>query len=123
MAILSSKKRTQIIIFFYFLWEQWEVCDLIWISTFIGLIRVSRVKTSLGKSPVLYNGEYVLVFVFNHMEIKDGPRNLLLKFGQNQVSNNWDIPDMNKCRHDKSCLDKYYHDSRNLFKMVSGTNL
>ena len=26
--------------------------------------------------------------------VKDGPRSLLLKFGQNQVNNSWDIPDM-----------------------------
>ena len=33
--------------------------------------------------------------------VKDGPRNLPLMFGQNQVRNSWDIPDMEKCRQDK----------------------
>ena len=45
--------------------------------------------------------------------VQDGPRNLLLKFGQNRVSNSWYIPDMDKC-----CLDKSSHDSWNHFKMV-----
>ena len=31
------------------------------------------------------------------ISVKDGPRNLPLKFGQNQVSNRWDIPDKDKC--------------------------
>ena len=26
--------------------------------------------------------------------LKDGPRNLHFKFGQNRVGNSWDIPDM-----------------------------
>ena len=34
------------------------------------------------------------------------PRNLPLKFGQNQVCDSWDIPDMDKCLKDKRCLDK-----------------
>jgi len=42
---------------------------------------------------------------------QDGPRNLPLKFGQNQVNNSWDILDMDKCRQDKCCLDKCYRDS------------
>ena len=50
--------------------------------------------------------------------VKKGPRNLLLKFGQNQISNSWDIPDMDKCPHDKCCLDKCPRDSLNLFKIV-----
>ena len=30
-----------------------------------------------------------------HLEsVKDGPRNLPVKFGQNRVSNNWDIDDI-----------------------------
>ena len=37
-----------------------------------------------------------------HLEsVKDGHRNLPLKFGQNRVSISWDIPDMDKCRQDK----------------------
>ena len=36
--------------------------------------------------------------------VKDGPTNLPLKFGQNGVSNSWDIPHMDKCRKDKCCL-------------------
>ena len=39
-----------------------------------------------------------------------GPRNLHLKFGKNQVSNTWDIPDMDKCYQDKCCLDKCHAD-------------
>ena len=38
--------------------------------------------------------------------VKDGPRNLLLMSGQNQISNSWDIPDKDKCRQDKGCIDK-----------------
>ena len=45
------------------------------------------------------------------------------KFGQNWVSNSWDIPDMDKCCQDKCCLDKCHCDSWNLFKMVPGTFL
>ena len=55
-----------------------------------------------------------------YQSVKDGPRNQLLKFGQIQVSNSWDITDMDKCRQDKCCLDKYRHDSWNQFKMVPG---
>ena len=42
--------------------------------------------------------------------VLDVPRNLPLKFQQNQVSNNWDILDM-----DKFHLDKCPRDSWNLF--------
>ena len=52
--------------------------------------------------------------------VQDGPRNLTLKFCQNQVSNSWDIPDMDKCCQSKCCLDKCRHDSWNKFKMVPG---
>ena len=38
--------------------------------------------------------------------IKDGPIKLTLKFGQDWVSNSWDIPNMDKCRQVKCCLDK-----------------
>ena len=34
------------------------------------------------------------------------PRNLPLKFHQNQVSNSSDIPENDKRRQDKCCLDK-----------------
>ena len=34
------------------------------------------------------------------VSVKDGPKNLPLKFGQNWVSNNWDIADMDKPRQD-----------------------
>ena len=50
--------------------------------------------------------------------VRDGPRNLLLKFGQNLISNSWDIPDMDKCPHDKCCLDKCPRDSLNLAMTV-----
>ena len=46
--------------------------------------------------------------------VKDGPRDLPLKFGQNRVSNSGYIPDMDKCPLDKCCLDKYRGDSCNL---------
>ena len=53
--------------------------------------------------------------------VKDGSRNLPLKFSQNQVSNTWDIPYMDKCRQDKCCLDKCPSDRWHLLKMVQGT--
>ena len=37
---------------------------------------------------------------FQLKSVQDGPRNLSLKFGQNWVSNSWDIPYMDKCRKD-----------------------
>ena len=52
---------------------------------------------------------------------QDRPRNLLLKFDQNQVNNSGDFLDMDKYRQNKCCLDKCHHDSWNLFKMVKGT--
>ena len=55
--------------------------------------------------------------------VQDGPRNLPLKFGQNWVNNSWDIPDMDKYRQDKCCMDKCHCDSWNLYKMVPGTYL
>ena len=42
------------------------------------------------------------------------------KFVEHFVSNSWDIPDMDKCRQEKCCLDKCQHDSWNQFKMVPG---
>ena len=54
----------------------------------------------------------------NHPCVKDGPRNLTLKFGQNLVSNRWDIPDMDKCYQDKCCLNKCHHNSLNLLTRV-----
>ena len=53
----------------------------------------------------------------------DVPKNLPLKFNQNQVSNIWDIPDMDKCHLDKWCLDICHADSWNLFKMFPWTYL
>ena len=55
--------------------------------------------------------------------VKDGRRNLPLKFGQNRISNRWDIPNMDKCCQDKYCMDKCQCDSWNLFKMARGTYL
>ena len=49
-----------------------------------------------------------------------GPRSLLLKFGQNRISNYWDIPNMDKCHQDKCCLDKCRYGSWNRFNMVLG---
>ena len=43
-------------------------------------------------------------------------RNLPLKFGQNRVSDSWDIPDMDKSCKDKCCLNKCHFDSWNMFK-------
>ena len=51
--------------------------------------------------------------------VNNGPRNLPLKFGQNQVTNSWDIPDVDKCRQDKCCLDKYRGDSCSLLYMIT----
>ena len=53
--------------------------------------------------------------------VKDGPRNLPLKFGQNRVSNSWDITDMDKCCKDICCMDKCHLDGWYLLKMVPGT--
>ena len=53
--------------------------------------------------------------------LKDGPRILPLKFGQNWVSNSWDIPDMDKCCQDNCCEDKCYCDSWNMFKSQEPT--
>ena len=47
--------------------------------------------------------------------------NLPLKFGQNRVSNSWDIPDMDKCQLDKCWLDKCHRDSWDVLRMVPGT--
>ena len=46
-------------------------------------------------------------------KIKLGPKKICIQknFGQNWVSNSWDIPDMDKCRQDKCCLDKCNHES------------
>ena len=53
--------------------------------------------------------------------VQDCPRNLPLKFGQNWVSNSWDIPYMDKCCKDKYCLDRCHCDSWNMFIKVPGT--
>ena len=45
----------------------------------------------------------------------DVPMNIPLKFHQNQVNKNWDIPDMDRCHLDKCCIYKCHHDSWNLF--------
>ena len=42
--------------------------------------------------------------------VLDVPRNLHSQFGKKQVSNSWDIADMDKC-----CQDKFNCDSWNLF--------
>ena len=44
-------------------------------------------------------------------------RNLPFVFGQNQVSNSWDIPDADKCRQDKCYQDKCNRNSKNLSEM------
>ena len=49
--------------------------------------------------------------------IKDGPRNIPLRFGQ--IGS--DIPDMDKSRQVKCCLNKCHRDSLNLFKMAQST--
>ena len=46
--------------------------------------------------------------------VKDCPRNLPMKFDQNEESNISDISDMDKCHQDKCCLDKCHVDSWNL---------
>ena len=45
------------------------------------------------------------------------------KVWSKSVSNNWDIPYMDKCRQDKCCLDKCPSDRWHLLKMVQGTYL
>ena len=60
-------------------------------------------------------------FLWQLEYVQDGPRNLSLKFGQNRVSDSWDIPDMDKCHKDKCCLNKCHCDSWNMFKKVAGT--
>ena len=50
--------------------------------------------------------------------VKDGSRNLPLKFGQNRFSNSRNIADIDKCCKVKFCLDKCHHDSWFLLKMV-----
>ena len=46
-----------------------------------------------------------------------------LKFGQNWLSNSWDIPDMDKCCQDKCWLDNYPHNGWHLLKKVPETYL
>ena len=51
---------------------------------------------------------------------------LAKKFGQNQVSNSWNIAYIYKCRQDICCLGKYHCDSWHLWhllKMVQGNYL
>ena len=60
----------------------------------------------------------------NYGPIKLGPQKTRpKKIVENLFGNNWDIPDMDKCHHEKCCLYKCHHDSWNLFKMVPGTYL
>ena len=54
---------------------------------------------------------------WTNVTITVGPRNLPLKFDQNRVGNRWDIPNKDKWRRDKYCLDKCRCDSCNLFEM------
>ena len=39
----------------------------------------------------IFGGE---IFLGGRKSVQDGPRNLRLKFGQNRVSNSWDIADV-----------------------------
>ena len=66
------------------------------------------------------NGTWTNVIVTAYIY---GPRNLPLKFDQNRISNRWDIPNKDKWRKDKYCLDKCRCDSCNLFEMDLGTYL
>ena len=52
----------------------------------------------------------VVKFLWQLEYVQDGPRNLPLKFGQNQVSDSWNVPDMDKCCKDKCCLNRCYFD-------------
>ena len=59
-----------------------------------------------------------------HMaSVKDGSRNLPLKFGQNWLSNSWNIADMDKCHQVKCYLGKSHRDSWHLLKMVLKSRL
>ena len=60
------------------------------------------------------------MFMWQLESFLDVSRNLPLRCHKNRVSNSWDIPDMDKCRQDKCCLNKCHHDSWNLF--VAWTN-
>ena len=46
------------------------------------------------------------------------PRTLPLKFGQDGVSNSYDIQDMDKCRKKKYCLDECHCYTWNMFKNI-----
>ena len=83
-------------------------------------IKAQKVRSKSGQLPdvdkchqdIIFPGQMLL---WQLASVNDGPRNLLLKFGQNQVSKSRDIPDMDKCHQEKCRLDKCHHDSWNLF--------
>ena len=59
----------------------------------------------------------ILVSLWQLEYVVDVPSNLPLKFGQNGVSNSWDIADMDKFRQGICCPDKCPHDSWHLLNM------
>ena len=93
------------------------------VDTGIGYIRISdtiqytRLITMRSK-PNCFEVAFLLLLLFfclmlwqmspwTSASVRNGPRNLSLKFGKNRVSNSWDIPDMDKCRQDKCCPDSW----------------
>ena len=55
--------------------------------------------------------------------VLDVPRNLPLKFNQNEINNSWDILDIDKCHLFKCCPDKCHRDIWNMSYMFPGTCL
>ena len=65
--------------------------------------RMLHGQMSIWQLSYIVKSEWVIV--------KDGPRKLTMKFGQNWVSNSWDIVDMDKYFQDKCCIDKHPFDN------------
>ena len=98
-------------------------------STFCNNVHFNCVTTHFNCFVVLLLLLWILLFVWKccqtyvawtNATMTIGPRNLLLKFGQNEV-NIWDVPDMYKYCMDKCCLDNCHHDIWNLFYLIPGT--
>ena len=88
----------------------------IFVQTHIGINDTKRFKVQtlwsilglvLGQGQMSSGQRFLVQISLCYMtSVKEGSRNLNLKFGQNWFSNSWDIADMDICRHDKYCLDK-----------------
>ena len=64
---------------------------------------IKRIWTNVTKANVAWTNVTITVGICS--------LNLPLKFDQNWVSNIWDDPEMDICRQDKCCLDKWHLDS------------